>query len=329
MRIFRITLAGSFICFLGLGLVPGQDDKKPYKSQNKKNLPGSVAIKANVKILDASGNLVNGLNAGDIKIFENGVEQKITYFTRKGPVLNLGLVMDNTGSVRTQEKTLVTAGNSLVDSLTSGDEAFLARFTSSEKIEVIQDWTSSKPKLYESLEAMFTEGGQSAVIDALYLSAGKLLERENKDTSRKYAMVLISDVEERSSYYELKDLLRLLKDSDVRIFVIALTGELTKNREDRNQPKHPKAYSENLAQTLALETGGNVFFLGKKYTDEDLKAITKTISDELRYPYVIGYTSTNQNRDGTVRKLRVEIADGEKGEKRQGSIKESFVVPKN
>jgi VWFA-related protein len=167
------------------------------------------------------------------------------------------------------------------------------------------------------------------VIDALYLSAEKLLEREKTDKSRKYAIVLVSDGEDRDRYYELKDLQMLLKDSDIQIFVIAPTGELPQNRDDRNRPKHPKTFAENLVQMLALETGGSLFVLDKKYTEEDLKTIARSITDELRYQYLIGYTSTNQNRDGAVRKLRVEIADGEKGEKRQGSIRESFVVPKN
>ena len=83
MRIFRIILAVIFICFLGLGLTLGQE--KQDKSKNKKNLPGLVAIKANIKVLDAAGNPAGELKAGDIKVFEDGVEQKITYFARKGP----------------------------------------------------------------------------------------------------------------------------------------------------------------------------------------------------------------------------------------------------
>jgi Ca-activated chloride channel family protein len=327
MRIFRITGAAFLICIVSLSLVSGQD--KQDKEKNKKNLPGPVAIKANVKAVDAAGNPVNDLKAGDVKIFEDGVEQKITYFTRKEPVLNLGLVMDNTGSVRTQLKKLEQAGNSLVDSLTGDGEAFLVRFVSSEKIEVIQEWTSSKTKLNLGLENMYIEGGQSAVIDALYLSVEKLVEREKTDKTRKYAIVLISDIEDRDSYYELKDVLEMLKNSDIQIFVIAPTGQLPRNRNQPSQSKHPKISAEKLAHTLALETGGSAFLLGEEYTDNDLKVITKSIVDELRYQYVIGYTSTNQNRDGSARKLRVEIANGEKGEKRQVSIRESFVVPKN
>jgi VWFA-related protein len=327
MRIFRITLAGIFICFLGLGLTLGQ--KKQNGSKNKKDPPRPVEIKAHVTVLDAAGNPAGELKAGDIKVFEDGVKQKITYFARKGPVLNLGLIMDNSGSLRLHLEELETAGNCLVDSLKADDEALVVRFTSSDKIQVIEDWTSSKPKLKEILGVMFMESGSSAVIDAVYLTSEKLLERENTDTSRKYAMVLISDVEDRASYYELTDLLRLLKNSDIQIFVIALTGELPENKAQIFQPRHPKLTAEKLAETLAQETGGRAFIVADKYTEDDLKTIARSISEELRYQYVISYTSTNQNRDGAVRKLRVEIADGEKGEKRQGSIRESFVVPKN
>lgn len=327
MRIFRITIAGIFICFLlGLGLAVGQ--VKQSKSKNKKNPPKPVEVKAHVTVLDAAGNPAGDLKAGDIKVFEDGVKQKITYFARKGPLLNLGLVMDNSGSLRLQLEKVETAGNTLVNALTDEGEAFLVRFVSSDTISVLQDWTSSKTKLNQALANMQIEPGQSAVIDALYVSVERLLERENTDTSRKYAMVLISDVEDRASYYKLQDLLGLLKNSDIQIFVIALTGELPENQAPIFQPRNPKLTAEKLARTLAWKTGGRAFIVADKYTD-DLKTIARSISEELRYQYVIAYTSTNQNRNGAVRKLRVEIADGEKGEKRKGSIRESFVVPKN
>jgi Ca-activated chloride channel family protein len=327
MRIFQITLAGIFICFLGLGLAVGQ--VKQSNSGNKKKPPRPVEIKAHVTVLDAGGNPAGELKAGDIKVFENGVEQKITYFARKGPVLNLGLVMDNSGSLRLQLEKLMIAGNTLVDSLNGEGEAFLVRFVSSDKINVLQEWTSSKTKLNQALADMHTESGQSAVIDALYVSAERLLQREETDGSRKHAMVLISDVEDRNSYYKLKDVLGLLKNSDIQIFVIALTGELPDNRNFPFPDKRPKMNAEKLAQTLARETGGRAFIVGDKSTEEDLKTIAKSISEKLRYQYVIVYTSKNQNRNVASRKIRVEVAGGEKGEKRRGSITESFVVPKN
>ena len=255
MRIARIILAGIFISFLGLGLAIGQE--KQDKAKNKKKLPRPVEVKLNVKVLDAAGNLAGDLKTGDIKIFEDGVEQQITYFARKRPELNLGLVMDNSGSVRPQFKNLTIAGRHFVDSLTGAGEAFIVRFVSSERIEIIQDWTSSKIELNETLGDMFIQGGQSAVIDALYLAVEKLLEREKTDKYRKYAVVLISDAEDRDSYYELSDVLSLLKDSDIQIFMIAFTGQVVeitsrslkpgarrKNRKIWRKPSRYKAVEE-------------------------------------------------------------------------------------
>lgn len=324
MNLSRIILTAFLIFLVSAGYTAAQNDSKKSKPSSDRPL----VVKGNVQVLDAQGNHVSDLKPEQMKVFEDGVEQKITYFTRKGPALDLGLVMDNTGSMRTQLEQLVFAGGSFVDSLTANDEAFVVRFVSSEKIEVIQEWTADKFKLNEALANMYTEGGQSAVLDALYLSAEKLLEREQKDNSRRYAIVLISDGEDRDSFYELKELLSLFKDSDLQIFVIGITAELPKNRVSKSSPKHPKDFSEDLSQLLALETGGTAFVLSTKYTGDDLRNITKSIAAELRYQYVIGYTSTNKKRDGLARKLRVEIADGEKGEKRQGFIRESFVVPK-
>jgi Ca-activated chloride channel family protein len=307
------------------GFTAAQGDSK--NTEKSKDAP--VEVKANVKVLDGSGNYVNDLKLENLKIFEDGVEQKITYFARKEPVLNLGLVIDNTGSMRPQLDRLIRLGGGFVDSLGAKDEAFAVRFVSSQKIEVVQEWTADKFRLKRGLENMYIEGGLSAVIDALYLSSEKLLEREQKDKSKRYALVLISDAEDRHSFYKTEEMLARLKDTDIQIFVIAITSELAKNRTtDPSQARKPKATAEKLAQRLSFETGGGAYVLGAKYTDEDLANITKLIMDEIRSQYVVGYKSTNKSRDGSARKLRVQIADGEKGEKRPGFIRESFVVPK-
>ena len=80
------------------------------------------------------------------------------------------------------------------------------------------------------------------------------------------------------------------------------------------------------ATTLSLKTGGNVYFLEKKFTQDQVLANLKALFIELRSQYVIGYTSSNLTRDSN-RKLRVEVKDGTKGEKRQGLIREGYYVP--
>jgi len=327
MKFLRLTVFILTVVLAGAFLAVAQDGSKKKKNSQLLLPERPVAVKANVKIVDASGNFVNDLKVENIKIFEDGVEQKITYLVRKEPVLNLGLVMDNTGSMRLHLDRIVPTAISFVDMLTGKDDAFVIRFVSSDKVETVHDWTADKFKLRASLENLFIEGGQSAVLDALYLAGEKMREREKRDRSSRCAIVLVSDVEERNSYYDLQETLAVYKDSDLQIFVVGIMADLPKNRTNPDQPKRPRETSERLAHTLALETGGAAYILGANYKKEDLIGVIKSIGDELRYQYVVGYTSANSKRDGSVRSLRVEVADGVKGEKRSGSIRESFVVP--
>lgn len=170
---------------------------------------------------------------------------------------------------------------------------------------------------------MFVEGGQSAIVDALYLSVNKLLEREKANKQKRSALILITDGEDRQSYYKKEEVFRLFKGSDAQIFTIGLIGELP--------DKNIRQNSTRFINQLSLETGGASYFVNsqkRKEFESALLLALKAIITELSSQYVIGYTSTNVKRDDLARKLRVEIADGSKGEKRQGFVRAEFTVPK-
>jgi hypothetical protein len=84
---------------------------------------------------------------------------------------------------------------------------------------------------------------------------------------------------------------------------------------------------EAFAKSLSTITGGNTYLLDK-VTDETLKKAIKSVISELRSQYSISFTSTNQKRN-TTRKLRIEVADGSKGEKRQAVVREKYYVAKD
>lgn len=295
-----------------------------YSQQN-----ALIEVKTNVLVLDSNNQLINDVKQEDIKIFEDGVEQKITYFTKQEEVLNLGLVVDNSGSLRHALETEIILAKGVIKTLVRQDEAFLVRFVDTGKIQIVQDWTSNQTILNRKIDDLFVEGGQTAIIDAIHLSAMKILERAKKDKSKRYALILITDGEDRDSYYKESQLYDLLKDSYVRIFPIAINlpaetiGSSGVSLRQR---------ATNFLNHLALNTGGTAFFV--KYPkrpvefDEGLTQAIKKIADELRSQYIISYISTNQNHDGKARNLTVQIADSEKGEKRTGVIRESFIVPK-
>jgi Ca-activated chloride channel homolog len=308
------------------------DKKKPSNSDKQRSRP--IDVKANLIVLDAAGKVVEDLKREDIKVFQDGIEQKISYFEKKEPTLNVCLVIDNTGSMRPHLKNVVLAGLTVVENLGPTDEASVVRFISREKITVERNWTSEKPALRLALQNLYIEGGQSAILDALYLSAEKTIERIKHNDKSRYALILISDGEDRDSYYGFDELIDLVEKTDLQIFVLGFTGELL-DGDNENLGMgmgmvitKSKTRSKNLAANLALRTGGAVAFLDRKYTKENFDDALKSILAELRSPYIIGYRPANQAFDNLTRKLRVEIADGPKGEKRQGFVREGYAVPK-
>ncbi|MEK7725163.1 MAG: VWA domain-containing protein [Acidobacteriota bacterium] len=285
------------------------------KTPDKSEVP--IEVKANILVVNSNEQLVNDVKQDDIKVFEDGVEQKITYFAKKEPVLNLAMVFDNSGSIQKKLDEIIKCGKIIAYNLRDTDEAFVVRFTSSDKIEVIQDYTNKKADLVEAISNLYVEGGQTAILDAVYLSAEKLLQREKTDKTKRYAILLFSDVEERDSYYKLGDVMKMFKGNDLQIFVMSYA----------NFAPEKKKNSIGLSHFLPSETGGASFLLPQKYKDADLVNYLKLIMYELRSQYIIGYTSNNQIRDGKPRKLTVQISDNEKGEKRLGLIREGFTPP--
>jgi Ca-activated chloride channel family protein len=269
-------------------------------------------------VLDSENNFVSGVKPEDLKIFEDGVEQKITYLAEKKPILNLGILVDNTGSMRYSLDEIIWASSFVATNLRETDEAFAVRFVDGSKIEILEDWTNNKKSLIETFNMMYIEGGKSAVLDAIYLSAEKLLERAKEDKTKRYALLLISDVEEIDSYYKFDQSIKFFQDTDSQLFILSYA----------EQAPRKKKIAKKLSHLLSLETGGTIQTLSEKHDREELKTLLGKIIVELRSNYVIGYTPTNQKRDGLARKLTVQIADDANGEKRSGLIREEYIVPK-
>src|SRR5688572_19989018 len=132
----------------------------PIFSQNKdKKEETSLTIKTNLMVVNSKEEFTD-INSEDIKLSENGVEQKITNLYKK-EAANVGIVIDNTGSMRMQLETILQTASLFVQNLREKDQAFTVRFVNKDKIQTAQDWTSNKTLLQRSLENMFIEGGLS------------------------------------------------------------------------------------------------------------------------------------------------------------------------
>ena len=324
MKILQIIFASLLFGFVAVNFVYAQDKSKKSKAKDKEPLLTSVEVKANLMVLEADENFAD-IKLEDVKIYEDGVEQKITSFEKKANQVNVGLVIDTTGSMRPQLNIVKATAVTFANNIKPQDEFFITRFVNSEKVEVLQDWTTQKPLLNSALKDLYVEGGQSAVIDAIYLAAEKF-KKERADKTERNAIILISDGEDRDSFYTQKELFDLLKTIDVQVFVIGLIQDLGGDKTDILSSKSPKTAAENFINLLALKTGGATYIIeGKgKNLENALVQSLKSILNELNSQYVVGYTSTNQKLDNSTRKLTVQIADGAK---RQAFIRDGFVVP--
>jgi Ca-activated chloride channel homolog len=316
MKLLQNLFALCLICALGISAF----SQEKSKEKEKKNEQKPIEVKTNLLVLDANNKYVEDIKQADLKIFEDGIEQKITSFTKKTPSHNIGLVYDNTGSMRVQLKGINSISQLLVNNLQEKDEAFLIRFVSSDNIMIMQNWTSDKALLNKAVAQMYIEGGASAVVDALYLATEEIIKRKKENNLDDSAIVLISDCEDRDSFYTKEKLFEKLEGSGIQVFVIALTQELDNGTKEK---------SKAFANEIASKTGGTVYFpTGRENYKKELPEYLKSLIYELRAQYTVGYTSTNQDRGNKKRKMTVQVADSAKGEKRQGFVRDSFVVPK-
>jgi Ca-activated chloride channel homolog len=291
-----------------------QEDPNQEVDPNEVVRIESNEIKLHVRVVDRFNRPVNDVKEGDLKVFENGVPQTITSFTSEEVPITYGLVVDNSGSLRAQINQVIEAGKTIVNSNKPGDETFVVRFISSDEIKILQDYTADKPSLDDALDDMFVEGGQTAVIDAVYLSAEHAADRRKGETDqdkRRRALILVTDGEDRASFYKQEQLFESLKEEDVQIFVIGFVNELDKERGFIAKSKRQKAM--DLLDRMAKETGGRAFYPNSL---SELPQIAQDITKDLRTQYVISYVPTTKAKPGEFRPVRVAVADVPGREKR-------------
>ena len=270
-------------------------------------------VQLHVRVIDRNNRPINNVPKEHFHVYEDGVAQTIETFTREDVPISYGLAVDTSASLRTQIQSVIDAAKTIINSNKPGDETFLVRFVSSDKIQTEQDFTQNKELLMDALDNLYVEGGQTAVIDAVYLSAEHVSDYKKGDESdrRRRALIVITDGEDRSSFYKQEQLFARLREEDVQIFVIGFINELDK--EGGFIRKSPREKAVNLINKLASETGGRAFF---PESISDLPQIASEIIRDMRTQYVIAYNPTNKAQDGTYRAIKVTVDQPGDSEKR-------------
>lgn len=267
-----------------------------------------------VRVIDRNNKPINNVRQDEFHVFEDGVAQPIETVSREEVPISYGLAVDTSGSLRTQLTSVIDAGKTIINANKPGDETFLVRFISSDKIETVQDFTSNKEALIDGIDGLFVEGGQTSVVDAVYLSAEHVAEYrkgEEVNDRRRRALIVITDGEDRNSFYKQEQLFARLREEDVQIFVIGFVSELDSEAGFIRKSSREKAVG--LINKLATETGGRAFF---PQSITELPQIASEIIRDLRTQYVIAYNPTNKTPDGTFRSIKVSVDQPSGSDKR-------------
>ena len=282
-------------------------------------------VTLNVRVIDRNNRPIDNVRQEEFRVFEDGQPQPIEFFTREEVPITYGLAVDTSGSLRSQLQSVIDAAKAIINSNKRGDETFIESFISSDKIETIQDFTANKELLMDGLENLYVEGGQTAVIDGVYLAAEHVAEYKKGDQSdrRRRALIVITDGEDRNSFYKQEQLFSRLREEDVQIYVIGFVREL--DRDAGFIRKSPREKAVNLINRLAAETGGRAFFPDSL---SELPQIANEIVRDLRTQYVLAYNPTNKARDGSYRAIKVTVNEGPSGDKRIALSRSGRLAPK-
>ncbi|MGQ0543316.1 MAG: VWA domain-containing protein [Blastocatellia bacterium] len=305
----RYFLTSIILYFSAVGMAA----QVPPKDEASKS---SLLIKSNVLIVDAAGQYADDVGASDIKLFENGIEQKITYFAKKEPGSRICIVIDNSGSMNYKQSLASSIGKAIVDNLGTKDESMLIRFVSRDKITIEEKWTTDKKLMREALDNLFIEGGQSAVIDGIYLALEMMLKSESEAKSKRHAIVVITDGDDRDSYFSMKDLRKLFGNTDVQIFALAFTDGIKDPPNDMMIKKDRKREAEKLLRSITGGTSGIPYFFDETFTQSTITEALRSLLIELRSQFVIGYTPNNKKN--VPRNLSIIVSDAQKAGKELG-----------
>lgn len=260
-----------------------------------------------VSVKDSKGGFVAGLSKDSFKVFENKVDQPVSIFASQDAPVTVGLIVDNSGSVRPKKAEIVTAALTFVTQSNPEDEMFVINFNDRvfKGLPPTVDFTGDRNLLRQGL-LMAQPQGRTSLHDAIKTG----LEHLEKGHLDKKTLVVISDGGDNASETNHDDLMRMVQTSLATIYTVGIF-----NPDDKD--KNPGFLRE-----LARVTGGEAFM---PENISHLVGICEKIAHDIRSRYSLGYAPTNRNYDGKIRRLRV-VATGADGRRLEVRTRSSYLA---
>jgi Ca-activated chloride channel homolog len=270
------------------GQIPGSEVGEVTKSGDKYTYRSQVnEVTLSATVLDSRRHLVTNLAETNFAVYEDNQPQKITFFRRQDIPVSIGIVVDNSGSMRTKRAAVTKAVLNLIQASNPQDEVFVVNFNDDPYLD--QDFTNKIPQLREALDRVDSRGG-TALYDAVIASADHLAKGAKKE---KKVLLVITDGVDNESRESLESAIRKVQDDNgPTIYTMGILGD---------EPGTKRA--KRALQSLSDQTGGVAFF-PKDLMEVD--EISQEVARDIRNQYTLTYKPTNPRSNGGYRKVKVE-----------------------
>jgi len=243
----------------------------------------------NCTVIDAKGRTVNGLTKDDFRVWEDGVPQPINSVVHEDLPVSMGILVDNSGSMRDKRGAVNAAAFNLLKDSNPQDEAFVVNFA--DRAYLDQGFTTNLVALDRGL-SRFDSKGTTALYDAVAASADELSKHAKR---RKEVLLIITDGADNASHLSLQEAIRRVQNLGGP--VVYCVGLLFDTEGEETQR------ARNALEMLSEETGGIAYF---PRSLQEVNGIAAQVARDIRNQYTVDYHSTRPERLGGYRTVRVE-----------------------
>ena len=249
-------------------------------------------------VVDKKGRMVNDLKKDNFRVYEDSVLQKLAVFSHTDIPVTMGIVIDDSGSMREKRAAVNAAALTFVKTSNPQDQPFVVNFNDVYYLDTPGDFATNIEELKSALDKIDSRGG-TALYDAVYASFDHL-RLGNRD---KKVLLVITDGEDNASRYSFEELLRYAQKSNAVIYTIGLLGSEEPGGLFKVRGSGPRR-AGRILEKLAQATGGEVYF--PRSLDE-VEGTCERIAHDIRNQYTLAYYPTNTKKDGSFRTVRVDV----------------------
>jgi Ca-activated chloride channel family protein len=260
-------------------------------------------VALNVVVTDGDQKYVSGLRSSDFAIFEDGIQQDVSFFGASNVPLDLAILLDTSASMTGKMELVQQAAVGFLGTLRASDRAIVVDIKDATKImyPLGGDIEAAKKAILSTAPR-----GGTALYNGAYLTLKEMVkDRRVTSEVRRQALVVLSDGDDTASLVSYDDLLDLAKQSGIAIYTITMRSKYHVAQAAARGHSY-FSQSEFGMKALAQETGARSFFPTQL---SELSGVYASIAEELATQYAIGYASKNPRMDGTYRRVIVRVAD--------------------